>query len=247
MAGSSQVNDMPDDYQWLPGSNRSSLADLGELAVRLGALTSYDRRGEVIWQDDMSNGLSPWYVDTVGTASVVTTTDQHTDAGPYAILLTSGTTAGDRAGIRRGLAPFNMQRLGMEVSVQFDTLPSSWTFVIQRYTPTGYFEGMVMYNGDTYEVSILVPALGFVVLCTLPPSVSILAHYDYFKLVIDQSTGKYVRLLVNQTEYDISSYSLYTHTAVYPDIWYMSVYNHNHDGTTDTVHIGHVIITANEP
>ncbi|GAI56753.1 unnamed protein product, partial [marine sediment metagenome] len=37
------------------------LADMGELAVRLGSIVTHDRRGDVIWMDNFDSGIAKWY------------------------------------------------------------------------------------------------------------------------------------------------------------------------------------------
>jgi len=43
-----------------------SLHDMGELAVRLGSIVSFDRRGDVIFSDSFQNGLGKVYASGVG-------------------------------------------------------------------------------------------------------------------------------------------------------------------------------------
>ncbi|GAG01299.1 unnamed protein product, partial [marine sediment metagenome] len=69
--------DMPDDYKWLPGSTRFPLSDIGELAVRLGSLCSYDRRGEVIFIDDFGHGVNGYVLSHVGTGGKILVTGEN--------------------------------------------------------------------------------------------------------------------------------------------------------------------------
>ena len=43
-----------------PVSTVHSIQDLGELAVRLGSIVTFDRRGNVLWLDGFDSGIGAW-------------------------------------------------------------------------------------------------------------------------------------------------------------------------------------------
>jgi len=40
-----------------------AVTDLGELAARLGSISTFDRRGDVIWMDDFESGVAKWQAE----------------------------------------------------------------------------------------------------------------------------------------------------------------------------------------
>ena len=52
----------PDYYQYRRDASTFPIADLAELAAKLGAIRSFDGRGDVAWADSFENGLIHWAV-----------------------------------------------------------------------------------------------------------------------------------------------------------------------------------------
>ncbi len=50
----------PDYYQYRRDASTFPIADLAELAAKLGAIRSFDGRGDIAWADSFENGLIHW-------------------------------------------------------------------------------------------------------------------------------------------------------------------------------------------
>lgn len=239
--------DLPDDYPFLPGSNRFPLADLGELAARLGSIDTYDRRGEVVWQDHFVDGLVPYQVSGHGTGNAVAVSTENTNLGPKAALLTAGTTLAMDAALIRTFSVISNYRYGYELSflplTTFDRLELN----LFHYGYDDQLNGTIIVDSVANEI-LVVHEPGFEIL--IAPWYDYTAlhfHYTYIKLVGDWKTGKYVRLLVNDQEYDLSAYSLISSGPSTPNYFGVNAVLTGQASPAAKMQIGHIIITANEP
>ena len=69
---------------------------LAEAAVRLGGISTHDRRGEIIWQDSFESGtVTPrWVTATNGAASLVKASAAKARNGAFSMLLQTDGAAG---------------------------------------------------------------------------------------------------------------------------------------------------------
>lgn len=244
----SPANDMPDDYPWLPGSTRSPLADLGELAVRLGSFNTYDRRGEVVWADRFDYGLALWRVDGAGTGNNVLVTSEKANVGSYALKLLAGTTGAMDAAIIRHFQVFTNPRFGVEFSIlpltTFDTLEINiWTMKAARQ-----WNAVLTIDQGAGKVYISNEPGFLIPIATWYPHTVLHDHYSYFKLIGDFDAQKYVRLLYNDVEYDLSAYTLIeTAPGETPEYTGVNLVLTGQASPQAILQVGHVIVTANEP
>ncbi len=198
------IPDLPDNYPWLPGSERFPVGDLGEIAVRLGSPVRFDRRGEVLWYDQFDYGLAPWSSSVVGDGASVKISAANTFMSPYAALLTAGSTALRKALLKKNLQHAALGKWGVELAVTF---LSDWD----------YFEvALAIYTGDTLyapgfrisltdgELQYRNDAFGYdkvVDVVNLRPSPP---QYHHVKLVFDLSKAKYNYIMLGPNEYDLS-------------------------------------------
>lgn len=68
----------------------------------------------------------------------------------------------------------------------------------------------------------------------------------YIKLIFDVVTSKYVKLVVNGDEFDLTAYSLYTTTAAVAKVCTLEVFSDWDTGKTGNLYIDSIRITFNE-
>lgn len=245
---SGYINDMPDNYQWLPGSFRSPLADMGELAARVSGNTFFDRRGEVFWINDIHDGLSRFDVQSYGTLPYASVRDDHGYASPYRIVM--GASDGIPADIRLiSYQPlFANYTIGVEVSFMPGYLRGIFRVTYNMNTSAyrvGLQCGLDMYrsmlfvsgtNGPVYDIAPVNLASGDIY------------NWQTIKFVGDYTTGQHVRLIFQSIEYDTSAYF---HTPVGPSDGPSSNVVIEHylptSAGSSVVSLGNVILTNNEP
>lgn len=196
--------DMPDDYLWLPGSGKSQLGDLGELAARMGSPVTYDRRGSVYWFDDFEDGLSPWLTTNDGAGGSVDIVVSPTFRGGFSCQLVTDDAGGNLASIIKRLAPALLTTYGAEFT--FSTLENGkrlYSFFQYNTGTKKYLAGISCHitDGKLYYYS---SAGVWTEIDDLVIDDDDKYLFYTAKLVVDLQSKEYVRVLFNQMEYDIS-------------------------------------------
>lgn len=239
--------DRPDWSKYLPGSERHSLEDLSELAVRLGSPVTYDRRGEVIWFDDCRYGLAPWRVGEVGDDAEVSVVVDQTDASPYAIKLTGGSSEGNTVAIYKDYTKEVLNRVGVEFSfialsifdlIYLNILAKDGELTQWGQVRLTYSTGTWAYidNNSKYQ-DIASPGI----------VVGSWEFYHRIKLVIDLPENKYVRFQYDNNEYDLSTYPLVSWDEPITPRYIIDLAMVSRENYNDVIQVGRCIITGNEP
>lgn len=241
------ILDMPDDYPWLPGSTRYPLADLGELAARMGSLVTYDRRGEVIWATDMRQGLSGWATGGAGTGNKVILTADYSMYGGFTLALVGGSDSTRLAEAIRYFSPATLGKAGLEIAVAFTNTFSLFYVQLQRFDGSTRYLAQFKLDLIFDRITVRTDTSSDQKIDDLNDPVSAYGYHHNIKLVADFENNTYIRLLYDQTEYDLSAYNLYEENAVDVAQHRMNIYHHSSAGDNDVAYVDRVILSANEP
>jgi len=241
------IKDLPDNFPWFPDSGRYPMGDEGELAARLGSPVVFDRRGEVIYQDDMRHGLAPYAVTTSGLGGDVKVVADAAFSGPYAIRLTGGSTLTQSAAITKFLSVADINNWGLEVGVAFNDAFSEFRGTLRYYDGANAFSMSFYINDDDGELLIDQEGAGHEKIADLPASILMAGMFHNIKIVGDMRTGYYKRLIFNYTEYDISAYQIETFGAPILQSQMLQFSLTSDAGDNDTCDIGRIIVTSGEP
>jgi len=104
---------------YAPKTTVAAISDIGELAVRLGSIDTYDRRGNVIFLDDFEENINKWsqVVDGIG-GSIALSTDTAKNGAKSAKFVT-GNVAGNECQLFRYVHYPTLSKMGIEVSTTF--------------------------------------------------------------------------------------------------------------------------------
>lgn len=239
--------DLPDYGALSAQATVYEVTDLGELAVRLGSIDTFDRRGDVIFLDSFEDGLNKWGSSAIGTGGSVALSNARVRNGCYSCLLTCGSDLARFASIYHYRPIPAVSILGMEFSFNLASNISRLMLIGWFYTGTqrvGFritwrdTEGTLKYideNGDEIEFA------SAVVLAQDP------TLFHIMKLVIDPETPRYVRFILDSEEYDLSAGSLLVSADATLAKLFVNVYLEGRAGQNDAVYVDDVIITQNEP
>lgn len=183
-----------------------SMADNAELAARLKSIVTYDRRGDVVWLDDFEDSMQKWELAAVGGA-IVLSAERARSGGLSAKLSTNNVIAAE-AQITRHVPYPAISKVGFEFSLAHASLDVgvyTWWLVSHDPGPNGR-RAWCRYTTLTDIIEIDVEAVGWVtiaanVLLRLDPNL-----FHCIKLVVDLATGRYVRLILDETEWDLSAH-----------------------------------------
>ena len=223
------------------------MSDLGELAVRLGSPVSHDRRGDVVWWDDVECGIAKWGSTLVGTGAAFTADDTQPKNGSTAAKLVAGSTGGASAAMTKSLAYPALNKFGVEFSFASSSLPLQLTLVDGLYTGAVLLDARLRWNRSANTIEYYTAAGAWVSLGVADLPISITALYHVMKLVIDPVARTYVRAIIDARTFDLSGIPLRVAADATLQQLGFSITNYGNAGSNDAVYIDDVIVTQNEP
>jgi len=220
---------------------------MAELAVRLGSVVTFDRRGDVIWYDDFGEGASRVSVAGAGTGNELRFTPYDGIHRAGSLICHTGDSIGDYSAFSKVLYYPALGAIGLELAfVPCDNL----RYVIASlyiFTGSQKHHYGVLYYLTLGKVKVG-PADGVWATIGTPGIQRVGAvTYSIMKLVANILTGEYVRVIFNASTYDASAYTPYVLADATPKsltIWVQAITD---VASAIDVRVGHVIVTQNEP
>jgi len=223
-----------------------SVTDLGELAVRLGSIVWFDRRGDVILLDDFESGLPKWAGTYVGDGASVGLSNVLARSGGWSVLLTAGSTGGRSASITHVIPYPVLSRFGLECSFCIDDKLDELTMAFSLFDGVDFRTAALKYDAPEKALRYL-DDVGYQDLVTGLELFHSGLPFWTWKVVANFSAGTYERVVLNEAEHDLSGTPLGTgESVVVPNIevW---IQNKGLAGENAQVYLDDVIITQNEP
>lgn len=230
-----------------PKTTVYGLDDLGEHAVRLGSPHFFDRRGDVVFLTDFSEGLAPFWQAGAGAGWGVGLTAGNSRTGPFCARLRAGVAVGGHAGLYFTLAPSVLGPIGLE-------------FTFGRADSQCYWEGRLDWNDgvDWAQARIRVthwsgaleywdnvtPWVNFATVGLLRPWASAM---HTLKMVVDINREEYVRVLLNDQAYLLPAVPVPPVGGVLAPHIYVQILCTNAAAVELDGYVDNVIVTQNEP
>ena len=189
--------------------NEIQTIGLNELATRLGSKQHFDNRGRQIWIDSFENTNIQWNSVLVGGGTVAKSTAQSWSSN-NSLLFSTPATSPSSAHINKTFYNPSTGRYGFEFTWSCNAASFDYfTIVVQIFDGSDKYSGEIRFNGTTkrYEYS-----WGFGAWTAVGPvftSTGDLNFWHKFKYVIDIENNKYIRLLVDGNEINMSGLSLW--------------------------------------
>ena len=224
-----------------------SVVDLGELAVRLGSIVSFDRRGDVVWMDGFEDGILKWVTLASGTGAAVAVSPEKARNGGHSAKLTTGSSGIYTAEITH-YSPFPLlSKFGIEMHATINDDLSALYLTLDIFDGSDMIRAQIAYEPSTNKLYYQNSAGAMVEFAS---GVDLYA-YDYlfhaFKLVVNGVDEEYVRLIVDGTEYslaDIAVRKTTNATGAHLEVRITAV---GDSGGNYSIYVDDVIITQNEP
>lgn len=177
-----------------------SVLDLGELAVRLGAIPSIDRSGEVMFFDSFEEGLCKW---SVGTNAVVEVSPVTARTGGYSLRVTQPGTDPNFMTIYRYHFPFFPSAFGVEISFTTVITGGIDVYITNVYYNLGYdVEARVKVESESGAIDVYDFENSRWVNVGSGHLIPTLRRFNTLKFVVDPLTLKYKRIFLNSTIID---------------------------------------------
>lgn len=220
--------------------------DMGEVAARLGSPVTFDRRGQIVMIDDFEAASLKWTTSSWGTGNDISLATNAARNGDQSCRLTGGSDGLKYALIYRYLPLPVDSQIGFEISFCLDTNLDYFAVIpvffdgTNKHSPQIRFDraDAILYVFDHNGVGQTI-ASGVNLQDTV-----ILFHT--LKFVVDRSTGYYVRCILNDTEYDISSYQYQVAADASDPYISMQLWNMPETGENGVLYLDDFILTQNE-
>lgn len=220
---------------------------MGELATRMGSISSFERRGEIVYMNDFEDSTLKWVTGGMGTPRSVERSIGGARNSNYSVKMITGPGVEDYVYMLHYLPLPTNTRLGFEFSFapssNMDRLYADLVIFDGSKQSYGEFE----YLGHLNDLKVQIGPDSYV---TLETNIN-LRQYDRLfstvKLVVDYKTKKYVRLFLNNKEYDLSDYDMVIEDSIASPHLYFSIALENLNVGSCFVYIDDVIFTQNEP
>lgn len=199
----------PDYGQYAPKSTTGSMSDLGELASRLNSIVTYDKRGEVVELDDFESPLLNWQKAVDSASSYCRHTSDYVKRGSQSVLLHVWNGAAAYALIFRQTHILNSNRLGIEISFSYSSTTMGLVFQFSPATNDKRYYFIIKIDTSDKAVYAKNSSNVYELIATAHSLEDAIYVFHNIKFVIDLENEKYVRLLLNNIEYDISAISPY--------------------------------------
>jgi hypothetical protein len=201
------------------------LEDMGELAVRLGAIAVFDRRGEVTLVESFDHGIRDWTITSTPAGGTVTLSPTLTRHGPYALKATTPGSGANQICLLHREPPIYSGRIGVEFAVYLD---SSIAAISAQFD---YYDGSRHYRiTDALAASDLISG-----------------GFNILKAVVDLDTKFAVRRILNGTETDTST-APFTDIAATTDTYLeVTVCTVGNPGAAGVLYVDALVITRDEP
>jgi hypothetical protein len=176
---------------------------LAELAVRLGAISRFDRRGQVSWQSSFEDNLNCVQIYTVAGFSTVALSTAYARSGGVSVKMYSPDNANHDAQVIKSIPFANQSPFGLEVSFTRDNSSNSMVKVeLNCFDGVNLQTGQLIYYEATGTLKYM-DSTGAEV--TLSAAIPIDSDMDFntVKLVIDPINRMYVRAIFNAFTFDM--------------------------------------------
>lgn len=236
----------PDDSNVVRTGPPYILEDMAELAVRLGSVHAYDRRGFIMYMETFQKGLCGWTTNPQGTGSSVNLVAGASVSPPYSVRLTGGSDGNQSALISRAY-PFPLLSIhGLEVAFSLSAQVDRFQVELNVTTEGSQYRAVIEYDHTNTQLEYVDSAGAWQV---LDADLELFVGDDTFqalKLVVDMENGKYVRLLLNQTVYSLSGIGLLEAVSILEDHLGAVLTVYSNAGQNGYVHVDNIILTQQE-
>jgi hypothetical protein len=237
----------PDNYQVKPKIITYKLDDMAELAIRLGSLISIDRLGEVIYQDDFSQGLGKGIQTYGGTGSGATLFDEMFRSGGFSLKLTGGSDGILSANHIIYTPVFTESILGLETWFGFNVDVDYILIDLRVYTGIYEYRFNIKINVAEKQLLVLndIEEYNIVITDFLPKNIG-----DAFlpvKMVCDYPDLKYKRIVTHKGSYDVSDVGCLVNDSIGLPGIEITFTVYSVFGENGIAYLDSIILTQNEP
>jgi len=217
-----------------------------EQAARLGSPVTWDRRGQTQLVLDFSEGLQGVRQTTSGAGASVSLSPEWTQRGGYSAKLVGGSDASLYASIQSyvGIPPTG--RWGGMISWSAEATPAYLETRLGGIVDHQAYHGYIRYDFANTKLQYRDSSYNWqdIAVKDLEPNEFI---FHKMKIVIDVDSATYVRVLLNNTQYDLTAALLTSAAPTIGDYMYFQTLCFSNSGDNDVVYVDSMILKVLEP
>lgn len=221
--------------------------DNNELAARLGALSTEDRRGDIIWYDDFEADAIHWWKEFSGGTPTMALDTTRAYRGNQCMKLTTDGDNNNWLAMRKEFQHPNEVKIGAECMIKFPLTKAQVTMSLDGYTGSAFYTGQIRYDIDAGEIQYYASPGGWTKLNGSLYDAANKEIWHLMKLVIDWEAKEYVRVIISDMEYNLSGKALVA-TAIGTSKHIIArVRLDAKEAVAKTCYVDNFIFTQNEP
>lgn len=222
------------------------LFDQAELAARLGSPLVYDRRGALLWYYDFAHGIGDLAESLLYDSTLVLDADTW-ERPPFSIQPATGPAAYSVLTLHRLLAIPQLTLVGVQASVKIGSNVGDLSLGMIHYDGSAYYLGQANIDINDLDLEIVDDDAGVVDIDPDIPDLATASYFAHLKVVCDLETHKYVRVNLDNVEYDVSAYTMSEVESDDAPHLRVRVRLSNDGGGAANVWLDNIIVTAAEP
>lgn len=223
------------------------ISDMSELAARMGSPNYFDRQGVHIFNESFENGLGFWTTKIVGDTSYIRVSAQYVSYGFYGLEMKNDIVYGDSAYVSRFFPYPYLTTVGLECYIRHIEAGEYVAVTLDAYDGTHRYAGTMKLNPTAETAQIRVGADDYELIDIHPYHDLYSQQFHAIKIVINYETFKYVRLMIDAVDHDISAYSPYKIESDTSPRLGVFIGPFSPGDTYDRIGLDNVILTLNEP
>jgi len=223
------------------------LTDMAEAVARLGSVDTHNREGNVIFIETFAHGLGPWEVGAWGSGAEVIISAQKYRSNGFSCKLVAGSDGSRAAQIARAFPYPTLGNYSFEFSVNLDDNCQYLIWTLAHRDGAHEHQYQCMYMPADKKIVVTIAGGSSVDAMT---DVDLYTSYGLFhtiKIVADFGHERYLRLIVNDREVDLSANDEYVFAnSAYPHVM-VALTLYGNVASNATAFVDDVILKQNEP
>jgi len=239
--------DYPDFGVSTVSSSILAITDLSELVARLDGINTFERTGNVLYQEDFSAGLAGWESTYYPASAYPQVNARWIAHKPYSIYLHTTALIDSYSAVTKAFPYPHISLFGMECHFKAVTTFPTLTFAFNITDGSYYSQPNIVISSIDNTIKLLNAGNTYQTIGTPNIYTGVYSPFHIFKIVINLDTRKYVRAVFDEFDYSIPTIGLYiTPDTTAPMI---TIQMKLSTATADAygLCVTNVIITTNEP
>jgi len=230
-----------------PKQTTYGLDDLGEAVARLGSPVIWDRRGDVVLIESFEGSGGTWYTLLDGLGAAVHRTCGGAHTGAYGAELVAGSDGLGFACVHLASPAPVLGPCGFEAWFGVDAETETIRLAMTYYTGTRRYSASFDYVHTTGDLWLATQEVPYV---KIAEGLALHERYEprhVAKLVVDFSTGHYVRVILDDVTYLVRDILYHDAADATNAQLTAALYHYGNVGENPAIAIDDLILTQNEP